>query len=260
MRSKGLILAAAALLGILAAFGAGRYLDAVRGQALAGAKPVEVLVATQDIPKGTPSDQIVSKKMAEARAIPQQYVAANAISSARAVDGQVLAVPLSKGEQVTATRFQFSSDAGLAFEVPSGMVAISLSSDEVRGVAGLVKPGDNVAIVVSMKTNANDDNTWQSRTLIAGTRVLATGSMTSAEAPSTTTAADSGGSGVAFARGVDTQQKTQVPSTITVALSPADMERVVLAQEIGRVWLALLPTQQQSIVHTSGQQRATLLP
>ncbi|HEY3317888.1 MAG TPA: Flp pilus assembly protein CpaB [Coriobacteriia bacterium] len=254
MRSRWIILIAAAALGILAAALAGRYLAAVRSQALAGAKPVEVLVAKEDIPKGLTADEIRAQGLTETRKVPQQYLSASAISTMKAVDGQVLAVSLGKGEQLTTNRFQFSSQAGLSFGVPKGMVALSLASDEVRGIAGLVKTGDNVVVIASVKTDANDENSWKTRVLVDGARVLATGHTTGVEAKS----AKSADQGVAFAAKADDKQV--VPSSITLALSPDQMERVVLAQEVGRVWLALLPTEEKAlVVKTSGQVRATVL-
>ncbi len=178
MRSKAIIVVAAVLLGVAAALLAGRYLEGVRRRAAAGTAKVEVVVAKEDIPKGTSAADLAAKT--ERAEIPREYVAADALTSLRPVDGQVLMTPVGKGEQLTTSRFQVAATAGLSFAVPKGMVAVSMGSDEVHGVAGLVKPGDSVVVVASMKTNANDENSWESRVLVPAAKVLACGSSTGA--------------------------------------------------------------------------------
>lgn len=257
MRSRWIILVVALVLGGLAALATGRYLEAVRSQVAAGAQPIAVLVAKEDIPKGTSVDDIISKGKAETRQIPQQYVAAGAVSSLRTVDGQVLAIPLAKGEQVTANRFMFSSEAGLAFGIPKNYLALSLPSDDIRGVAGLVKAGDNVVVFGSIKTNANDENSWQTKVLVTGARVLAVGRSTGAD--TSTNGASNGSGGLLGQTSSSSSASPLTPTTITIAISPRDGERVVLTEEIGKVWLALLPTEAKSTVKGSGQLRMTVL-
>jgi pilus assembly protein CpaB len=252
MRSRWIVLAAALVLGLLAAIGAGQYVSAVRAQAQAGATPVAVLVARVDIPKGTSVDEITTKSMTEIRKIPQDYVSAGAISSLKIVDGRVLAVPLVKGEQISSTRFQFPSDAGLSFAVPSGMVALTVPADETHGVAGLVKPGDSLAVVCSIKEDPNNESSWRTHVLVNGAQVLAVGHSTGADAGGGEQQQASNGG----AFGAASQAKPA--SSITLALLPKDLERVVFAEEVGRVWLGLLPTEQKALGATSGQVRQTL--
>lgn len=248
------MLVAAVVVGLVAALITGNYLSALRNQAVQGAKPVKVLVAKEDIPKGITVDELQQQKKLEQREVPQQYVASGAISTLRTVDGQVLAIPLAKGEQLTTSRFQFSSQAGLAFSIPKGFVAVTIPTDDVRGVAGLIKPGDNIAVVTSIKLNANDENSWTTKILLPGARVLAVGRNTGAEAETPKTTSQ----GSALAAGANSGARQGGASNLTLALSPADAQRVVLAQEMGRIWIALLPTEEKSTTAGSGLTRSAI--
>jgi pilus assembly protein CpaB len=184
--------------------------------------------------------------------IPRRYVAEGAVSSASTIQGQVLAEDVSSGEQITASRFQFPSQAGLAYSIPADFVAVAISNNSVKGVAGLVKPGDYVMAVVTL--DPGPDGEPVSQVFIPRARVLATGSAVGAEsAPAPT---DDGG---VLGGQAEAGQEPETPDTITLALSPADVERLVFAEEKGAVWLALLGSTETEVPATTGQTLQSLL-
>jgi pilus assembly protein CpaB len=263
MRSRIIIIVVALILGGAAAVAAATYLNSAKVRLDAQSKPVEVLVATQDIDKGTSADELFEKKLVEVQEVPAQFVAADAISSQRAIEGQVLSVDLSSGEQLTAGRFQYPSKAGLAYNVPETYVAVSVPVDKVSGVAGLVKPGDQVVVLSTIDevTNPGTDQeftTTVTKIIIAKARVLAVASDSGAGTTSTQ------GTGGALSGSSAAEDKSA--GTVTLALSPADAEKVVYSVNAGAggtdrsIWLALLPTTFTSDVPaTSGQTAATVL-
>ncbi len=254
MRSRLLIIAVAVVLGGAAAFATFQYLDAVRREAEAGSRMTEVLVAKADIARGMSADEMLSAGLVERTQIPQRYVAQGAISSVRSVADRILAVPVSQGEILTASRFQYPSEAGLAFSVPKDFVAVTVPVDEARGVAGLVKPGDRVALVATVGSKGNQGE--MTRIMIPGARVLAVGRSTGVESRSSS----SGSAGNVLAAETSTQNQNQsVAANITLALSSADAERVVFAVEGGRIWLALLPATASTAVPGAGQTAQTVL-
>jgi pilus assembly protein CpaB len=253
MRSKLLIIAAALVLAAIAAFASFQYLDAVRREAEAGSRMTEVLVAKSDIARGMSADDMLAAGLIERVQIPQRYVAQGAISSVRSVADRILAVPVSKGEILTATRFQYPSEAGLAFNVPKDYVAVTVPVDEARAVAGLVKPGDRVAIVATVEGKGSQGGE-QTRIMIPGARVLAVGRSTGVESNSSTNAQASGG---VLATG--SSKQNQAVGSVTVALSPVDAEKVIFAVEAGRIWLALLPTTASEAAPGPGQSAQTVL-
>jgi len=235
MRSKVLIIVIALVLGGLAAVMAATYLRSARTDIAAQNQPIEVLVATQNLPRGLTSEELVQRKLVESRKVPRQFVSADAISSLRGVENQVLAVPVGAGEQLSRSRFQFPAEAGLAYSVPGDLVAISAAVDEVSGVAGLVKPGDYVMVYATLPADVTR-RTLQTSVLIARARVLALGTQVGSE----TQAPDSGGTNNGVLSG-NRQAERVMPSTVTLALTPEEAARLTFAQESGTTRLALLP-------------------
>lgn len=255
MRSRVVIVVVALVLGGLAAVMAAQYLGSARSKIEAESRPVEVLVAQQDIARGTSSEELIERKLVSREKVPSRFVASGAVSSGRAIEGQVLAVSLSAGEQLTTGRFEYPSQAGLSYNVPEDHLAVTVPVDEVSGVSGLLKPGDNVAVFVTVRTSDSDQGASKTKLLIPVARVLATGQRTTAEeAPE------------------EAQQQGGLASTqptgnksVTLALSPSDAEKVVFASNKGdgrgdrSVWLALLPVKGQGAADTSGQTFNTIL-
>lgn len=255
MRSRIVIIIVALALGGLAAVMAARYLSAASVQIEAESQPVEVLVAQMDIPRGTTVEEMFENQMVALEEIPQQFVAVEAVSSQRALDGQVLSVPLSSGEQLTTGRFQYPSQAGLAYSVPEDYVAVSVPVDDVSSVAGFVKPGDNVALIATIEVGDGDDLQTTTKTLIPKARVLAVGESTGIEVEAPVEQ-----------DGLLQQAGTTVTmNTVTLALSLVDAERVVFSVNEGAagdsrsLWLALIPTQGGELVETTGQTTQTIL-
>jgi pilus assembly protein CpaB len=253
----------AVVLGAAAAVATYGYLGAVRREAQAGNQMTQVLVATQDIPQGMSCEEMISSGAAEQVRMPRRYIAEGAISSFSAVADRVLASPLSKGEMLTTQRFQLPSSAGLAFTVPKDFVAVTVPVNESRGLAGLLKPGDRVALVATIETTdeKTKEKTEMTRIAIPGARVLAVGSSTERAPAASQGQPNQGNKSVAFAADKPSGQtgQTQVLRSVTLALSPTDAEKVVFATEVGKIWLALLPATGSSALPGLGQTASTVL-
>lgn len=247
MRSRLAILIAALVLGGLAAITTNWYLARATDRLEAGTEPVEVLVAAESIPRGATAEELLRDQLIVAQQVPRQYVSEDAVSSPKAIEGQVLAAPLSAGELVTAARFQNPIDAGLAYSVPDGLVAITIPSDAVKGVAGLLKPGDFVLVTASFEAGPNSTEAL-TRILLPKARVLAVGADTEARA------SGQGDDRSLTANASDVQaEEQQAAATVTLALTPADVEKIVFAEEQGSVWLALLPATATEVPATTGR-------
>lgn len=250
MRTKLIVLFVALALGLGAALLANNYLQDARQRLEADATPVEVLMATEDIPVGTTAEEIVDRKLVEPVSVPSAYVSEDVISKTNAIDGMVLAGPISKGEMVALGRFALPVDAGLSHTVPDGYVAVSLPAAGVRGLSGLLRPGDFVAV---MGTFEPDGGLEEARTKIVlrKARVLAidrnvTPGTTGSGAP-----AQEGGGGV-LGGGSESSAVVE-PGSITLALTPAEAEKLVFSQEEGKVWLALIASSATEVPATTGQ-------
>jgi pilus assembly protein CpaB len=251
MRSKILILIVAIALGLLAAFVALRYINGARAEVEAEDRPVDVLVAQQDLPAGMTAEELAGEKYVVLVSVPRRYVADGAISSTAAITGKVLTAPLSRGEQVTNSRFSLPAAAGLSFAVPEDYVAIAMPNTAPRGVAGLLRPGDSVAVYATFEPEGGLEEAV-TKLVLRKARVLAVGSSTTPGAQESSdeeqqTTARLGGSPAS-------NQEDEVPNTVTLALSPSDAEKLVFANEQGKVWLALIGSGTTEVPATGGEQ------
>ncbi len=251
MRAKVLILIAALVLGVVAAVFAARYIDGARARVEAEDQPVEVLIAQQDLPSGMSGEELADEELLKLETVPRRYVADDAISSTAAIAGKILTVSLAKGEQVSESRFALPSAAGLSFAVPEDFVAISLPNSADRGVAGLIRPGDSVVVYATFEPGSGLADAV-TKLVLRKARVLAVGASTT-NISSTSAPEDGDTSSGSLAAPSTTSGDTEVPGTVTLALSPADAEKLVFAQEMGKVWLALLGSGTTEVPATSGQ-------
>jgi pilus assembly protein CpaB len=105
------------------------------------------VVAAANIPAGVR----LTADLVEVREIPDAAYLTGTTSDAEAVIGRVTRYPLVQGEQVGSSKLVTEGEAGgtgLAFAVPPGMRAVSVSISEVRGAGGLIVPGDRVDVMV----------------------------------------------------------------------------------------------------------------
>jgi len=251
MRTKVAILIVALVLGGLAAVLAANYLGDARSTIEAESEPIEVLIANEDIPRGLSAEELLAEKLITLQEVPRRFVAAGAISSEKALEGRVLADPLSAGEQVTDGRFELPSTAGLAYSIPGEFVGLSIPVDEVQGVSGLVKPGDHVTLYVTFDEDQNSGTPAITKMLVADTKVLAVGAALNAEPATETKEEDSGGA-LSTSRNEDTEADLNA-RTMTLAVSASDAERIVFAEEQGTVWCALLPATVTEVPKTAGR-------
>jgi len=236
MRSKILILVVALALAGVATVLAVNYVNGARSTIASESEPIEVLVAQDNLPRGLSIEELVQRGLVKIEQVPRRFVAADSVSSARIIEGQVLAVPLSAGEQLTKTRFQFPTQAGLSYTVPEGYIALTIPVDEVSGVAGLLKPGDMVMIFATLKPKNSNDSAYTTL-LIPKTRVLAVGG-TVTVANSTEDQTQSGGILASSAASSESNGKSY--RSITLALSVADASRVAFVEQLGVVQLGLM--------------------
>ena len=247
MKSRLLILAVAIALGITAALITARYLDDATARLNAEAEPVQVMVATQDVPRGMTAEEMLAEGYVQLEEVPRRYVADGAVSAQGTIEGKVLAASLSAGEQLTLARFRYPNAVGLSYSIPEGFVAMSIAADDVKCVGGMLKPGDYVLVAVTLDPGPEDEGA-QTQILLQKVKILAVGEQTDPDPEPVSTEAEPTG----LAASSRNEQKTSA-LTVTLALAPADVEKLVFAEEQGSVWLALLPATATDVPATDGR-------
>ena len=160
---RTLILVAAILIGALGSFLVWNYVNGVRDDANAGSKLVEVFLVKQAIPRGTSGT--AAQNYIKRDKIPAKVVPGNAITNPQDISGKVALNALVPNQVVVSDMFVDPSDpnARQSFTERLSRInnedqsAISISLDQVHGVAGLIQPGDYVNIMVTKVTNVDQN-------------------------------------------------------------------------------------------------------
>ncbi len=240
MKSSRMILLSlgVALFGLLLVYS---YIYKKEQAILAGATPVNVLVAIKDLPEGVMLDET----MVEVRQTPKNFVQPGALDEVEFVVGRALAFPVLAGTQLLDSMLQPETGQGVAMKIPKDKRALSIAVNDVTAVAGLINPGDAVDLLFTAQVGEVLQGQVVgkehiTRTLLQDVLVLAVNRESTVggaqrqvirqKSEGTLFAGDSARTQTAQRSGV---------RTLTLALSPMDAQRVVLAQEIGAVTVAL---------------------
>jgi pilus assembly protein CpaB len=198
---------------------------------------VPVVVATRALPLGTrlTTDDV------KVVAWPARTQVPGAFSNVPAVLDRGVIAPIALNEPVTTTRVAGpEAGAGLPPIIPPGMRAISVRVNEVVGVAGFVLPGTHVDVLVAV-ANDGDESRKQpmARTVVNNVQVLTAGTR------------------------YDQQEakdgKPQRSTVVTLAVLPADGERIALAANEGQLSLVLRNPLDVDPAETAGIKLAALM-
>ncbi|WP_447646659.1 Flp pilus assembly protein CpaB [Nocardioides zeae] len=155
-RRRVLLIVAAviAALGLVLVFLWARGADA---RADARYDTVDVYKATEPIQLGESFDDALSTgKIVQAK-VPEGQLLEGYVTkdSAGGLEGQLAAMDIAPGEQITTAKFAEEVRTGVVLPVPEGFLAQSVELEDFGRVAGFVGPGDQVAVVVAMNGAAN---------------------------------------------------------------------------------------------------------
>lgn len=152
---RTLILVAAIAIGALASFLVWNYVNGVQDEAFDNAEQVPVYLVKQNVTRGTSG--LEAQAYIAKENIPRKFKPGNAIASVEDISGKVAVNDLVPNQVVVSDMFVDASDPAARASFSERLtkirnedqVAISLSVDQVRGVAGLVRPGDFVNILLA---------------------------------------------------------------------------------------------------------------
>jgi pilus assembly protein CpaB len=188
-------------------------------RAMKDMEPVDVLVATKPIAKGTTTDDIAAA--VTLRPLPAIALVPGALTSMEQIAGRVAAVDIQRGEQLSGSRFvDPATFAGSAALVPKGMQQISIKLESQRVVGGDLKAGATVGVFLSVGDKPGV-------THLAIHKVLVTKVQGGAASP----------------EGGDSSASPAVDASllVTLATTANNAERIVFAAEYGSIWLSSEP-------------------
>jgi pilus assembly protein CpaB len=229
-------------------------------------KPVTVVVAQGQIPAGTSASSAQQQGLLRSERLPASSVPVNAVHSitpelsvlvvsAEVPAGQLLLRPM------LVTSAQATANGGLA--IPTGMVAVTIPLCMPEAVAGYVQPGSHVAVFDTyalrkanlqescsqsgQSNQAQGPGAVVTRIVLPRVLVLATGQ--SAASGTTGTSTSTTSSSGPFSSTSQTDPPSSAPSgsvMVTMAVSQANAERLIMITRAGLPYLALLTSSSQT--------------
>lgn len=158
---RTLILVAAIAIGGLASFLVWNYVNGVQDQAYSGAERVPVYLIKETVPEGTTGTEAQASIVKEN--IPRKFKPSNAVTDLGDIVGKVALSDLVPNQVVVTDMFVDASDprAQQSFAKHltkiggQDMTAITIQTDQIHGVAGLIEPDDYVNILVMPATSTS---------------------------------------------------------------------------------------------------------
>lgn len=204
------------------------------------------------------------------------------------VVGRVALQNLFPGEPIFKVKVSGSNTrGGLPAVIPNGLRAVSIAVTEVKGVAGFVKPGDHVDVLSTFEIDPPEGGDKQriTRTVLQNVLVLASAQTMVRDQKFDLETPDGVTRGEATVKGEedtkakkDDKKKKKAPSdrdlekaakerekarkdaekaarlvsSVTLALTPEQVEALSLAEESGDIRLSLRPETDQAVVEVPG--------
>lgn len=218
-----LLLFAALVLGLASSWMTMRYLQSQKARieaSLAGhqkkAAGVSVVVARKDLPAGA----VVSYESMAERDVPQDYVPNEAVMPDQfdSAQGQHLIYPVQKGKPLLWAYLDKGQNKPFSDSFPAGYRAMTIQVDEVNSLSGMLQPGDRIDLIAALRQGRRE-NVFP---LLQNVPVLATGRRVQGRRPVQ-----------------DDKAEERGYTTITLEVSPTDAQRIILAQQKGKITAVL---------------------
>jgi pilus assembly protein CpaB len=151
---RTLILVAAIAIGAIASFMVWQVVGGIEEKAFDNAERVEVFVVRDEVVKGTFGEEARTQKTIVKDEIPKKFYPPNAIRDLTDIEGKQAINNLASNQIVTTDMFADPAVVQSSFadrlDKINGedQVALTISVDQIHGVAGLLQPGDYVNVMV----------------------------------------------------------------------------------------------------------------
>jgi Flp pilus assembly protein CpaB len=147
MRSRGLVVAIAVVLAVLAAVGVIVYTNQVKNSATTE-DTVAVIVSNQDIPASTELDPLLAQGgVFKQIRVPKDATVEGAVVELDQLSGKVTSAPILANEQIPASRLGEGTSNLLG--TSEGHMALSMELDSPPGGNGHIQQGDSVSVFVT---------------------------------------------------------------------------------------------------------------
>lgn len=217
------IFGAALVTAALATFGIYRVLQASKAENRIVTRPV--VIAAKDVGEG----KAIDREAVTVAEWPINTIPAGAYASIDSVAGRVTRIDVFRGEVIVPGRLAPDGvGPGLQVKITPGKRAVSIKIDDVSGISGMVQPNSRVDVLVTTRDPSTGKDV--AKTFMSNMRVLSVGTISA-------TSADN--------------RPIQAP-TATLEVTPAEAERLMIAQGTGRIQLSLRGYGDPDSIRTTG--------
>jgi pilus assembly protein CpaB len=207
-------------------------------------REVRVVKSVETIPVAVakvslPSGSVVTKEMVKTRDFMKGSLAEGSyFPDIAAVEGRVIVSPVQANEPILRSRMapENISEGGVPAVIKERKRAMSVKVDQIIGVAGFIKPGDRVDVLVTLGNPEGGGPV--TKIVLENVLVIATG-----------TQVQKGAQGVS----------ASPVNVITLEVTPEEAEKIALATNQGRIQLALRGYKDEKEVFTKGATIASLM-
>lgn len=240
-----LLLAAAIALGVLAFYLSNKVISnrmqQIEADFKASKATVEVVVASRNLSAG----DVIDSNSASIREFPKEFLHESALKADEfsRIDGEALLVGVRAGEPLLPVYTVTRGGAYFSGNVKEGQRALTIEVDELSSIAGMVRPGDRIDLIMTAKPPQNTRTTSavqpESYTfpLLSSVEVLATGRAQRG----------SGGSVESY-------------STVTLNVSPQEANAIIAAKTSAKVTAVLRSPRTRSPIRARLPRFRTWLP
>jgi len=216
MRLKSVILMMFALgCGLVAMVGANQWMDRVKQPGARDVETQDIYVTTQHIDIG----EVFTPEMVQVDSWPKDKVPEGAATTWDEIDGRRPNSPLSEGMPILLTSLIDSKTAGGASElIPEGYRVLPVKVTAETGGGNLVQAGDRVDVLVYLRKSCEIQKTI-TKTILRNVRVFAVNEKTT--------------------RDSDTEGKPIQVQTVSLVVSPSQVETLLLASRLGNISLSM---------------------
>ena len=194
---------------------------AMEPKEVAPVETVKVVVAKQNIPVRTR----IQENMLQLKELPATAVPEGAIKDFSTIINEPARVSIFAGDVLTQQKlFGEHNDEGFLGTIPPECRAVSISVNNITGVAGFAKPGDFVDVLLV----ENDNYSATAEVLLQNVQLLSINQSMSAST-------------------VDGSEAINNPTIATLALRPADTLKLISAAKLGEIYLTLRPFKPQNM-------------
>lgn len=228
MRPKSLLLIVIALgCGLVASIGISKVIE--KKDAIGNVAPQtrSVLVAKVDIPV----NEILSSASVVLEDWPIEKIPQDALSSIEDLDRRRARQPLYAGEPILDKKLIDGTQDGLAETIAKGFRVVSVKVSINNAVSGLILPGDRVDVMVFLKKSHEIDRT-NTKTILSDVTVFAIDDRISREP--------------------EDEESAMSARTVSLLVKPDQAEKLLLAEELGTIRLALRRTDENAVPSTQG--------